>query len=126
LNKKWIFIHSKSQHINKIIKGSWSNQPLTTLLEESQEIYPFRAIELKNGDFVSATTKGAINIWRIENGRGELTKIIHYPNRSICRIVLLANGDIACGFDDGVIQIWNVDKGVMDQRLCEHVGYVDG
>jgi WD40 repeat protein len=104
----------------------WSNEKeLVTNIEGDHQFIINQIIELENGDLVSGSSNGDIQVWNVENG--ELIKTIHhvYPRNRYFNMVSLADGNVACSGFEGLIHIWNLEKEEIVKVLYGHTRKVD-
>jgi WD40 repeat protein len=104
----------------------WSNKKeLVTNIEGEHRAMLNQVIELENGDLVSSSSDGDIQVWNVKNG--ELIKTIHdvYPKNRFFNMVSLDDGNLVCSSLNGPIHIWNLEKEEIVKALYGHTHQVD-
>jgi WD40 repeat protein len=101
---------AKQKYLASLYQGQeikiwdFSQGTLVQTLSSDQMIYSM--VALRNGDLVSATDKGYISIWDIENK--SLKKTVFYGSNVIWSLAFDLKGRLAVGMGNGDIRILNI------------------
>jgi WD40 repeat protein len=97
----------------------WSNvKELVTNIEGEHQFIINQIIELENGDLMSGSSNGDLQVWNVKNG--ELIKTIHHVQSHWFNMASLADGNVACAGRNGLIHILNLEKEEIIKSLYGH------